>query len=229
MNSGGRGLKKWLFIGIVILTFAACALFVGGWLYWHHLSTTPQYSLALLIDAAREGDEEKLNELVDTDSVVESMVPQVIGQAAELYGRGLPKGVLSKIALLTSPLLPGIKQRVRAELPGLLKREAEPLFDVPFAALVITADRYLEISTEGDVANVRSRLPAHDFEFSMRRHGDVWRISSVRDDVLSRRIAETIGQQIIGLAADGDLKKAAESLGVEGLDSLIKRAEDLLR
>jgi hypothetical protein len=229
MGSGSNRTQKCVLSIASFIALALCLLSLSGWLYWRQLKTTPQYSLALLIDAAKSGDSEQINKLVDTDAVVDSMVPQIIEQAAELYGRGLPRGVVNKIALLKTPLLPAVKQRVRSELPIILQREAQPLFDVPFAALVVFADRYLVISTEGKVATVRLRLPNNDLEFSMRQDGDVWRISGVRDDELSRKIAESVGQQMIGLATEGDLKQAAESLGVKDLDGLIKRAEELLR
>src|SRR5687767_7362825 len=43
---------------------------VGGYLYWQSLKTTPQYSLALLVDAARRDDQKAIDELVDTNAVV---------------------------------------------------------------------------------------------------------------------------------------------------------------
>src|SRR4029079_2412249 len=55
--------------GLVILSgivIAGTASFV----YWQRLKTTPQYSLALLIDASRKGDKDAANALVDTDAVV---------------------------------------------------------------------------------------------------------------------------------------------------------------
>ena len=42
----------------------------------------------------------------------------------------------------------------------------------------------------------------------------------MKDDVLARKIAEKIGQDIILAASKGGIKKAAEQLGVKNLDDL---------
>ena len=212
-----------------LVAVVAGSLFVVGHFYWKHLQTTPQYSIALLVDAAKTGEDAILLEYIDSDAVVDSLVPQVVEKAVELYGRGLPAGLLGKAAALAAPLMPILKQRVRAELPAMLRREAEPFSDVPFLAIVVAADRYLEIETAGETAMVRSRLSEHGFEVTMRRNGDKWLVSGVRDEGLAHRIAEVLGQQMLAFASGGDLKKAAESLGVKDLDQIIKGVEKLIR
>jgi hypothetical protein len=206
---------------------------VGGaavcYIYWRSLSDTPQYSLALLVDAARTGDQVAVEKLVDSDAVVDDFVPQVVSKAVDLYGRGLPEPVIAGIAAAAGPLMPAVKERTRAELPSMIRRETERFADVPFALLVMAADRYLDIAVVAQTASVRSKIPGHGFEVKMHRNGTLWQIVSVRDDDLANEIAETIGQQIIETAAGGNLKKAAEGLGLDNVRDLIRRAEELLR
>jgi hypothetical protein len=57
-----------LILVVVVLTAAGC-------LYWRSLRSTPQYSLALLIDASRRNDRKAIDSLVDTDKVVDDFVP----------------------------------------------------------------------------------------------------------------------------------------------------------
>src|SRR4051812_38256078 len=59
---------------------------IGGYFYWQHLKTTPAYSMALIIDAARRDDKDALAKLVDTDKVVDAFIPQITDKAVELYG-----------------------------------------------------------------------------------------------------------------------------------------------
>jgi hypothetical protein len=215
---------------IVFGCLAAIVLAGGviGYFYWKSFEDTPQYSLALLIDAARRDDQQAIDTLVDTDSVVERFVPQVTDKAAELYGRGMPPTVLSRMHNVAAPLMPAVKDKARAEIPRLIRKETERFASVPFAGFVIGADQYLEINVEGNDATIKSKLPKHTFEVSMKRSGAIWQVVGVSDKELARRIAEAIGQQIIAVAAKGDLRRGGESLGIQNLQDLVKQAEEAL-
>jgi hypothetical protein len=221
-------LKKFFLIaggvGLVLVFVAGIAAFI----YWQSLKSTPQYSLALLVAAARSGDQEAFDQLVDTNAVVDDFVPQVTGKAAELYGRGIPDVILSQLTTVAAPLMPSIKARARTELPSVIRRETDRFGEVPFAAMVVGADRYLEITTQGDFATVRSKLPEHDFEVKMRQNGTKWQVVGVRDEELSTRIAQAIGEQIIGAATGRNVESAGKSLGVRNIENLLREVEKLL-
>jgi hypothetical protein len=209
---------------VAILVIAGAA----GLLYYQSLKTTPQYSLALLIDAARRDDKAQIAELVDTDAVVDDFVGQIVERAVDLYGRGLPPVVIQKAATLAEPIMPSIKDRARAMLPGAIKVRAQRLGNVPFFMMVFAADRYLNIQVEGDIAKVTSKDPDRPFEIKMRRHRDRWQIVGVKDDQLATDIARSIGQQIIELATAKLTDAAAERLGIGNLLNLVRQAEDLV-
>ena len=105
---------------------------VGGYFYWRNLKTTPQYSLALLVEAARRDDQEAVDNLVDTDAVVDDFMPQITDKAIELYGRGLAPATIQKMAQVAAPLLPAIKQRARAEVPNLIREKTKNFENIPF-------------------------------------------------------------------------------------------------
>ena len=90
--------------GVIIVASA-----VGGFFYWQSLKRTPQYSLALLVEAARNDDQAAINSLMDSDAAVDDFVPQVTAKAIELYGRGLPPETLARVERLATPLLPAVK------------------------------------------------------------------------------------------------------------------------
>jgi len=210
-------------VGALVLIGAA-----GSYIYWQRLKSTPQYSLALLIDAAKRDDQKTIDALVDVDSVVDDFLPQIMGKAVELYGRGLPPEVIGRLSKIASPVLPAVKDRARAVLPGLIRDRVERFGNVPFAAMVIGAGQYLDIKVTGDTATVKSKIPEHPLELKMRRNGPHWQIVGVKDDDLAGSIANKIGQEIIAIAAGG-LKNTAQSLGVGNLADLLKQAEEMLQ
>jgi hypothetical protein len=220
-------LRRVFLIFAGVLAAAVLAVFVGGYFYWNGLKETPQYSLALLIDAARRGDQSAIDRLVNTDAVVDSFVPQVTDKAVELYGRNQPTSVIDKAARVAEPLMPAVKERAREELPAIIRRETERFRDVPFAAMAVGADRYFETNVEGENADVRSLLPGQEFEVRMKRNGTGWQVVGVRDEALARQIAETIGQQLIAIAAGGDIRSAGRELGGANLQELIKQAQQV--
>lgn len=202
---------------------------IGGFVYYQSLKTTPQYSLALLVDAAKRDDKKAIDEFIDINAVVEDFLPQITDKAIELYGRGVPQPVLARVAKLATPILPAVKDRARAELPRVIRERTERFGYVPFFGMVLGADRYLDIIVSGDTAFVKSKLPEHTFEVRMRRKGERWQIVGVKDDQVATDIARTIGQQIIAIASKGLTKDTAETLGVGNLADLLRQAEELVR
>ena len=90
-----------------IIFFSAVALAVMAssacYFYWRSLRSTPQYSVALLIDAARQDDKKAVGNLVDIDKVVDDFVPQITSSAVELYGRGLPPQTIQNLTVVYDP------------------------------------------------------------------------------------------------------------------------------
>ncbi len=211
-------------LGAVLLIAA-----VGGYFYWQSYKYTPQYSLALLIDAARRGDQTTVDRLVDSDAVVDDFMPQITDKAIELYGRGLPPQALAKVAQVAAPILPIVKERAKAELPRVIREKTDKFANVPFAAIVLGADRYLEITREGDTAFVKSKIADRPLEVKMKRNGDKWQIVGLTDEPLATRIAQKIGQEIILVATKGGIAQAGKSLGVNNLQDLLKQAENILK
>ena len=221
-----RRRKRLRVAGLVVLATIVIAG-VAGFAYWQRLKTTPQYSLALLIDASRKGDKDTANSLVDTDAVVDDFVPQITSKAIELYGRGVPPDAIAKMANVARPLMPAVKDRARAELPNVIRERTEKLENIPFFAMVVGADRYLDIQIDGDTAQVKSKIPDRPFEMKMQRNGDRWRITGVKDDQLATMIAQKIGQQIIAVATKGGINRAGETLGIKNLADIVRQAEGI--
>jgi hypothetical protein len=214
-----------------ITAIAAASLIVlaGGafLLYYQSLKKTPQYSLALLIDAARRNDKEQFARLIDTDAVVDDFVDQVMDRAVDLYGRGVPQIVIDKARSLTGPILPIIKSQAHDRLAAAIKVRSQKFANVPFFVMVFAADRYLQIDVSGDIVTVHSKIEDRPLDIKMKRNGDRWQVVSVKDDQLATDVARSIGQEIMELAETKITDAAAAQLGVTNLLNLVRQAENL--
>ena len=95
--------------------------------------------------------------------------------------------------------------------------------------MVIGAGRYLDIKVDGDLATVKSKIPEHPLELKMKRNGDVWQIVGVKDENLATDIAQRIGQEIITIAMNGGVENAPNTLRVDKLTDLLRRANELVK
>jgi hypothetical protein len=215
-------------LGILLLAFLLVAG-IGGYFYWQSVKATPQYSLALLVDAARRDDNQQIAQLVDTEAVVDSFVPQITDKAVELYGRNLPPAQIAKVKESAAPIMPAIKQRAKEELPRVIREKTQPFESVPWWAIALFAGRAVEIQTENDTAYIKSKIPEREIEVTMKRNGDLWKIIAIKDEPLARRIAEKIGQELIAASTKGGIKKAGEKLGVQNLQDVMKKVEDIFK
>jgi len=215
---------------IVLIMLGSAIVIAGGafLLYYQSLKKTPQYSLALLIDAARRDDKEQFAQLIDTDAVVDDFIGQVMDKAIDMYGRGVPQVVIDKARSLTGPILPVIKSQAHDRLAAAIKVRTQRFAKVPFFVMALAADRYVQIDVNGDIATVHSKLQEQPLDIKMKRNGDRWQVVGVKDDQLASDIARSIGQELMDLATTKITNAAAKQLGLTSLLNLVRQAENLL-
>ncbi len=221
--------KRILKITVIALVAILLIGAIGGFFYWRHLKTTPQYSLALLIDAARRDDQKAIDEFVDVDAVVDDFLPQVTDKAIELYGRGLPAGTIAKVATVAAPILPAIKERAKAEIPQIIRDKTKRFEDVPFWAIALGANQFVDITVEDEKAFIESKLEDRPLRLTLKKNSDRWQVIGLQDEEIAKRIAETVGQEIIAVASGKNKTGDGQNLGIENLQDVIKKAEDILK
>ncbi len=227
-NGPVREDRKWLrriAIAILLVIFAVSVTSVG---YFLHIRSTPEYSLALILDAARSGDKVELERFVDTEAIVDDFVSQVLGQVAQLYGRGVPANLLKRLAESSGLIAPAIKGRVEAELPAVLRKELVEFSNLPFWVIVLGMDRYTIVTVTGDKAIVRSVDDTDKRTLTMVRSEGNWRLVAVKDDALAREFATSFGTEIMTIARDGNLSGIADLFGIKGLGDLLNRIDGFL-
>ena len=222
-----RSLGVLFVLSLVVVLVGA----ISGYFYWRHLKTTPQYSLALIVDASRRDDQEAIDDLVDTDAVIKDFVPQILDKAIELYGRGVSPLVLKQMTQVAAPILPIVGQRAKAELPGLIREKTKKFEKIPFWAIAIGADRYLDIRLGDGKAFIKSKDSDRSFEVEMKRSGDTWQIVALKDEKLAQQIARKIGQEIIALAKNRGketIENLGRRIGIKNLGDLFEKAQKVV-
>jgi hypothetical protein len=217
-------IKKVLLFLVGFLFFSLIIGLIGGFFYWQSIKKSPQYSLALLVEAARNDDNAQISQLVDTEAVIDSFVPQITDKAIELYGRNLPKDLISKAMQLGLPAVkPKIKEIAAKELPKLIREKTKQAEKVPYWLIALGASTALDIKIEGETATITSTIPDKPLELTMKKNGDKWKVTAVKDDKLATQIAQSIGQKILKSANESGIENIGKQLGLENLGDILKQ------
>ncbi len=202
---GRRGLRwpKLLALFGIIIVVVAVAGAGGFYFWWQNYKTMPAYSLALLIDASQRNDVATIGQRIDTETIVTNLANQVTEKSAARYGSSLSLIARSRVETLVSGLLPGVKQVVRDEVVKRVREIAEISELEPFVLFAIGLPYFVNITAEGDSARVTSISSNRQIELTMQRAGERWKVTAIKDDLLSQRIVDelikdlpAIGQQL---------------------------------
>lgn len=214
------------------LTFLVVVALIAGasGLYLRWLMDTPQYSLALLVLEAHKRDGAGVDRFIDSDSVIDNFVPQIRDAAVEMYGRGIPASAIEKLEEMAEPLKPRIKETARVEVRRLVREKTLPFRGYPAFALATGISIYGTMTVDGAKATLKAVTPeGHTVEIILQRAESRWRIVEVRDPELARRIAETVGQEVLVAATQGGLERVARTLNLTDVDALIEKLDGIFR
>jgi len=191
--------KKWPFVlgGILLL------LVVGGFIFWQYYKTKPAYSLALLVDAAQRNDPAAFDSVVDTNNVIQSFAPQVIDEATGRLGTALTPAMRQRIETLVPTLIPNVTENLRNEVMKQVREKATRAEGKPFFLIALFIPYILNINQEGDTATVKTKEGERNFELTMQRTPEKrWKVVSVKDDALARRIVDDIARYLPAIGGD---------------------------
>ena len=208
---GTRGAKIFRYI-VIVLGLLVLGAIVGGYLWWQNYQTRPSYSLALLIDAAQRNDTKAMDEVVDTDKIVENFIPQVTEKALGRYAAALTAPLSKQVETLVPKLLPDIKDKVREEVANRVKEMGKRAAGKPFIIIALGVPYAVNIKEEGDIARVSATLEGRPTELTMQRNGDRWKIVAVNDEELATRMVDNIAKNLpaVGSELDKILPKTEE-------------------
>jgi uncharacterized membrane protein len=210
----GRGRRGGKVLGIIAIVLALMVLgaVAGGYLWWRSYKTGPAYSLALLVDAAQRNDAKAIDEIIDTDKIVENFIPQVTEKAMGRYAAALTGPVGKQVESLVPKLLPDIKDKVREEVTNRVKELGKRAEGKPFILVALGMPYVVDIKEEGNTAKVSATLEGRPTALTMQRDGERWKIVSVTDDDLATRMVDNIAKNLpaVGSELEKLLPKAGD-------------------
>ena len=187
--------RRWLRI-LAILAIVVVALIVvvaiAGFFSWRRFQASPEYSLALLVDAAQRNDQEQLAKLIDYDELSKNMITSVNQKAVERYGGAINATTQQQIDKLMPTLLPRLKQTIHTEVGKQIQSFALKSEDKPFIFILLTVPSMVKITTEGDTAKASSSVSGEPFELTLHRDADRWKVVAFNDDALVQRVADSV-------------------------------------
>jgi uncharacterized membrane protein YvbJ len=187
--------RRWLrILAILALVVVACIVVVAiaGYFGWRRFQASPEYSLALLVDAAQRNDQEQLAKLIDDDEIAKNLIASVNQKTIERYGGTMNASTQQQIDKLMPTLLPRVKQTVHNEVANHLKLFLADSQPKPFYVLLALLPRFATITIEGDTAKVNASLTTGKIDLTMHRDADRWKVVSVNDDAMVQRVADSV-------------------------------------
>jgi BMFP domain-containing protein YqiC len=195
----GKRRRRWpIVLGSILLL-----LILGGFVFWQIYKTRPAYSLALLVDAAQRNDTATFDRVVDTGKVVESFAPQVVNEATGRLGTALTPQMRQRIEALVPTLIPNVTENLRNEVMKQVREVTARAEGKPFFLIALTIPYIVDIKQEGDTATVRAKRNDRDIELVMQRTPEKrWKVVSVKDDELARRVVDDIAKYLPAVGGD---------------------------
>lgn len=206
-QKGSRGARILLIVLLVIAALLV-GLAIGFFFWWRSYKTGPAYSLALLVDAAQRNDTAGIDEIVDTNKVVENFAPQVTEQAVGRLGTALTPAVRKQVETLVPKLLPRVQQRVHEEVIRSVKEMGASAEGKSFFLIALSIPYLLDITEEGDTAKVVGTQNERTTELTLQRNGERWKIVGVKDEALAKRVVDDIAKDLPAVGG-GTLEKEA--------------------
>ncbi|HEX8492373.1 MAG TPA: DUF2939 domain-containing protein [Pyrinomonadaceae bacterium] len=205
-QKGSRGARILLIVLLVIAALLV-GLAIGFFFWWRSYKTGPAYSLALLVDAAQRNDTAGIDEIVDTNKVIENFAPQVTEQAAGRLGTALTPVLRKQVEALVPKLMPRVQQKVREEVIKNVKEMGASAQGKPFFLIALSIPYLLDITEQGDTAKAVGTQNERTIELTLQRNGERWKIVGVKDEALAKRVVDDIAKDLP--AVGGTLEKEA--------------------
>lgn len=200
-RGGGRGSKVFGIIAI-ILALVVLGAVAGGYFWWRSYRNGPAYSLALLVDAAQRNDSKAIDEIVDTNKIVENFIPQVTEKAMGRYAAALTGPLGKQVESLVPKLLPDIKDKVREEVTNRVKEMGKRAEGKPFILIALGIPYVVSIKEEGNTAGVSATFQERQTDLTMQRDGERWKIVAVKDDQLAARMVDNIAKNLPAVGSE---------------------------
>jgi hypothetical protein len=190
-----RQRRRWpkvLAVLLLLIVLGIAGLAIGGFLWWRNFQTTPEYSLALIVDAAQKNDMAAVQNQIDDEAIAKNLITEVSQKASSRYGLAMNAGLQQQIDTKVPTLLPRLKDTIQSEVAKEIKEFASKSEPKPFILVALALPRLVTITREGDNAKVTAPLPDRSVELGMTRAGDSWKVTGFKDDEFTQRVVDSV-------------------------------------
>lgn len=181
-----------LVVGVVMLAIA------GGYFWWQHYKTTPAYSLAVLVDAARRDDATTIDQIVNSEKVATNLSGEIAQKAAGRYGMALEATARQRVDALIPALMPRVKQSLREEIVKTVSDVSPNTARRPLFLVALAVPYAVKITTEKQTAKVS--IPNRETQLTMERNGDRWQVVGIQDAALVQRLVDRLAEDLPAIA-----------------------------
>lgn len=200
-RKGGR-VWKVLAVMMLLIIVGFTALLGAGFFWWRSYQRGPAYSLALMVDAAQRDDTLVFDEIVDTDAIASSLVPQVteklVGSNSSVVTGAQAEALRRQAEIHAPQALASVRDTLRGEIAQSIKQSvSQSGVRIPFFILALVVPRAIgPISEQGDTATVAFNAGSSPVQLTMQRNGDRWKIVGIRNEELAASIASRVMQSL---------------------------------
>ena len=195
---GRRAVGRLLLVLALILLLVIGGLGAGGYFWWRHYQGGPSYALAVLADAAQRGDNATVDSILDTQKISGDFVSQV---RQRVPGSSLSSLLPSQVDALRSTASSRLTETVHEQLLNEIKDLTDIAAGKPFVVIAVAVPYFVTVKQTDRTAEATVKLKNEQVELTMQNANDQWRVVAVRDEKLTAKVAEAIGQSV---PANGD-------------------------
>jgi hypothetical protein len=138
---------------------------------------------------------------IDDDALARNMVADVSQKAANRYGIALSSTLQKQIDTAVPTLIPRFKDAIHQEVAKEIKELATKTGPKPFILVALAVPTLVKISEQGDKATAIASLPNRKIELGLERNGDLWKVTSVKDDVLLQHLVDNVMKELPAIGA----------------------------
>jgi len=187
--------RRWLRILALLGLFVVgiiVVIGVAGFFSWRRYQASPEYSLTLLVDAALRSDPAELAKLMDDDEIAKNMAGSINQKAVARYGGSIDSATQQQIDRSMPALLSRLKPTIHDEVVKEIRALATTPEPKPFPVLLVLVPRLVKLTTEGDLANGSSAVTTTNFQLTMRRDSDRWKVIDFNNDAVVQRVVDAV-------------------------------------
>jgi hypothetical protein len=191
------------FVLLVVTGFATL-------IWWQYFKTTPEYSVAILVDASQRNDNEAFDRVFDMNQVIQNFLIDGTRRATGSPELAEALGIKFKPASSVASEL--IQPVVREGVQARIKELGASTDRMPFFVKAIAIRTNSSAANEDRKARVTIRKGSQDLEMWLVPESDHWKVIAIKNDALAAEILAEVTRELKNHAPDQLQKRMTDAL-----------------